>query len=269
MAFFVLGIPAAMWVLLYINKKKGLLEDVKFTSRYGVLFETYKPKFWWWDVYAILRRVVLIGMGVWFNTENLRSRRFSVISFINLIFFGWHVWNLPFKYKEDNILEGASLALLLIFTIFLGQTTSDFTTTEQAIYGTAFLGGTFLLICWMVYLRWALRHKLGPQDEWEDTGPDMGLSRRATLSEMVKPGSGSKLTGEHDGTSTSPRRNHEEQPLPPVVPQDLQDAAANHNNNNMATNNPLYSQQALAPPIPIGLAPMAPPLLDPQNPEQV
>jgi hypothetical protein len=256
MAFFVLGIPFAMWLLLWVNKKKGQLEDKKFTSRYGVLFETYKPRYWWWDVYAILRRVILIGMGVWLNTETERAVRYSVSSFINLIFFGWHVWNLPFKYKEDNILEGGSLALLLIFTIFLGQTTNPFTIYEQILFGTAFLGGTFALICWMVYLRWALRTKLNPAEDEEELGPDMGLSRRATLSAEMTRSGGTKLTAGELDTSSHHGHQDPNKPLPPVVPADLQQAAAERD---LMASQQAPATDSFAPPVPVGMAPMSPP----------
>jgi hypothetical protein len=109
------------YIFLY-GKKKGVLQDERFCSRYGFLFERYEHEFYWWEIVVFLRKAATAVIVVLLHDDiNLQV---IMLSSMYIIVACATVYLRPFKQERHNILEGllhCALAIML-FLIFINPT---------------------------------------------------------------------------------------------------------------------------------------------------
>lgn len=103
-------------ILIYANKKKLLFSNRKFFSRYGILYENYRPSLFIWEFIVILRRLILIILLALLDVSDYI---FTYISIFNFFFLTIHVLSRPFSDAEHNQSETISLIILLLISISL------------------------------------------------------------------------------------------------------------------------------------------------------
>lgn len=131
LVLFIIIIPASIIRYMYpfrsmiINENHGNIhttESTKSLNRFleiwGVLFEPYKPRYWFWEIGIILmRRIVMIslhtGLMLYPMYEYLVFTWFHAITW-------WIQWRLhPFVEKFDNQLEIISISILMMLSSIL------------------------------------------------------------------------------------------------------------------------------------------------------
>jgi len=83
-----------------------------FNERYGILYQTYSRSYFWWEAFAISRRIAFIVASVEMTQQPFfRSQMYSALA---LFFLFIHVLNFPFQHTSDNRLETWSLFSLCL-----------------------------------------------------------------------------------------------------------------------------------------------------------
>lgn len=123
-----LGIPAACWAVLAC--KRSQLTSSAVQSKYGFLYLTYKPRFWWWETVALLRKVFLAVVAVFFAPfgAGVQSTAATVLLVLSLHV---HASAQPYQSVLVNRLESGSLVVALV-TICGGASLVDPRSSEGA-----------------------------------------------------------------------------------------------------------------------------------------
>jgi hypothetical protein len=151
----VVGLPVVLLPLLLWLGRTGRLSPKVYAAFAGIVYNSYKEQYYWWEIVACLRRLVLVGMGVAFfrvctptraflfrscpacvsfssvcshllfavrcsQTPVYRSQAFCILCALLLVL---HLYCQPFRKERDNTLETWSLLFVLLLAILLiGQT---------------------------------------------------------------------------------------------------------------------------------------------------
>ena len=112
LVFWVLGVPVAMLVLLLHLRKQQRLQEVPVMQRWGFLYGTYRPRYFWFEVLLLSRRIVLGQISAWLlDRADLRSALLAVSTTAFLLL---HMAVRPYVQSHANFLETVSLVTLTI-----------------------------------------------------------------------------------------------------------------------------------------------------------
>jgi hypothetical protein len=125
----VIGVPLALLVGTTTLHCRGLLKRgpghearyEKLRTRYGVLFEVYRPNRFFWEVSVLLRRSVLTAIFVALPAS--RSVKCAAIVIANVAFLFIHMLGKPYISSLSNLFESLSIATLTIVAAVLSVTT--------------------------------------------------------------------------------------------------------------------------------------------------
>lgn len=115
---FVIGVPIALVIFLFIKYSRKELTKHYVLSTYGFIYRQYKDECVFWEV-MILTRKVLIGVILVYayplgpNLQGILSLGVVIGSLI------LHLIHMPYKYPALNVLEGCSLSVSM-FTFYFG-----------------------------------------------------------------------------------------------------------------------------------------------------
>jgi len=111
---YVVGIPAVGFSIVFYYRKH--LDDPTVKQRFKFLYEGYAKNVYFWEFVIIVRKVVLVAIVVFLQTQNFRS----VLAGIWLLIFALlvHVWASPFQSRFLEILETMALFVLLATLLF-------------------------------------------------------------------------------------------------------------------------------------------------------
>jgi len=156
----ILFIPAFLYIvfgpiigvaLLTIFRKHQ--QKPKFKRYFGTFYAIYKPKYYWFEMVAMLRRVCLIlvtvlsqMMSLNWQVEGIQFVLFSFILSINYILVLRYE---PYKTESDNSMEKYALFALL-FMLSVQEGTSDWSSTI-GVY-TAVAVTAFMLVILFLYM---------------------------------------------------------------------------------------------------------------------
>jgi len=94
------------------------IETIFFMSRWGIFYERYKSKSYWWTGWTLGRRTLLVALATFVQD---RGQKFAWISLIQLLALGMQIAYVPYLAPSENFMELVSLVALLILTIILGS----------------------------------------------------------------------------------------------------------------------------------------------------
>jgi len=183
----VIGVPVGIAVGLWWNRKRLYdPEDDKFKRRYGIVFETYLERRFWWEVVILIRRVVLIAVYTGVNSNFALQN--SWLSVANVLFLLIHLVALPYASPADNIYEATELVVLIILTTLLSSAPIPLTLPYQVGLSLLVLGTATVFLIRVVYnrvTRWYQRRRdkakkgsvPGGGDE-PPSGPVLELTRK-------------------------------------------------------------------------------------------
>jgi hypothetical protein len=134
-------IPAS--ILYHMSKYRSIIinenQSIEFNSRHnaflelwGVMFEPYKPKFWFWEIAIILvRRLAMIILNT--SLSLLPMYKFLSFTWFHALTL-WIQWRYePFVVAFDNQVEILSVTLLALLSSLLIIETVPFTITIQIV----------------------------------------------------------------------------------------------------------------------------------------
>ena len=101
---YALGIPAfALWVLHSVKDDLSTWQ-----ATYGFLYSAYEPKFWYWEVVVVLRKVAFAGAAVLMRPAGVDLQaNTGVLTIVSS--FGLQLMKRPFVSDKLDTLESAAL----------------------------------------------------------------------------------------------------------------------------------------------------------------
>jgi len=111
-AVYVVGVPVGMLLCVRFGRKYKLWEQ-----RVHILYASYTPRFWWFEVYDLMRKLFLTGLIIFIRPDT--STQIAVGCAVCMFSLAVHVGTYPFLTKTDNRLQTLSLACIL-WTMYIG-----------------------------------------------------------------------------------------------------------------------------------------------------
>lgn len=143
--------PAVLFAILYSSVRSGRFKEPHFESLFGILYRVYKEPFYFWQIFALTRRTVLVAAVVFL--AKLRGTRFALLSALNLVFLLLQVRFAPFVSKMENLFEVVSLVLLCGISFIMPSLDDPPTVRQQLLL--FFL--SFVPAC--AFLVWVVQRK--------------------------------------------------------------------------------------------------------------
>jgi hypothetical protein len=126
-----IGVPVILFLIVFRGYWLNLIvADEKFKHRYGLLFEVYTPRFFYWDVLVLVRRVVLIFV-VTIGSDR-KDLRLTFATVVNILLLLVQMAAKPFSNDGDNYQEMLLLVVLSIVTTVLISAPAPLDDTYQA-----------------------------------------------------------------------------------------------------------------------------------------
>jgi hypothetical protein len=117
----VIGTPVVLCVTLLIARRYSWLDGrTLFWKRAAILFASYRDDRYYWEVIAIVRRSLLVGISVslW-DTPHYHDKAIMLFCLTTLLL---QVWGQPWRTPLDNLIETAlqvTLSLSAVFFVLL------------------------------------------------------------------------------------------------------------------------------------------------------
>jgi len=161
--FPVIGLPILFAILLFYYRKAIALydpmtqsinpqstpEEKTIVSRLGILFDNYRQKRYYWEVLALSRRTLVIGLGN--ALVGLPAIRYQILVVLNVVILLLQVFYRPFlprhvgRKHNGNYVETFALSSLVLLSIFTSDTGDNLLFQEVTVSLIAFVS-VFVLI---------------------------------------------------------------------------------------------------------------------------
>jgi hypothetical protein len=108
--------------IFFYGKKRGILQDETFCSRYGFLLERYEHEFYWWEIVVFSRKAATAVIVILLHSDiNLQV---ILLSALYIFVACVTVYLRPFKQERHNVLEGLlhCALVIMLFLIFINPT---------------------------------------------------------------------------------------------------------------------------------------------------
>jgi len=103
------GIPVMFLLMLYFKRN-----DHPWDDNLSFLYKSYKPRYWWFEVYELVRKLLLTGLIIF--VANGTATQLSIACILCILSICIHFRLSPYEEKFDDLLQSFSLAELLIMT---------------------------------------------------------------------------------------------------------------------------------------------------------
>jgi hypothetical protein len=104
-----IGIPLLFFLMLKFKRNVHPWDE-----NLSFLYKTYRPEFWWFEVYELLRKLVLTGLIIFVMSGT--ATQIAIACIICACSICIHLRLRPYEEYFDDILQGFSLAELLVMT---------------------------------------------------------------------------------------------------------------------------------------------------------
>lgn len=134
-----IGIPALFTFLLFRNRDQ--IHDAIQKMQYGFLFQDYFPKYFWWEVWDLLRKLAISSLMVFFAPGSVMQILTATLFSLGALMA--HVRLFPYIFQAANLMQLLALncILLSLFGALLIKVKKDPTQQEN----TEWFINTFLL----------------------------------------------------------------------------------------------------------------------------
>jgi hypothetical protein len=122
-----LGLTPIVSLAFLLFRRNHLLEP-KYSRRFGIIYECYRPSTFFWEFILLARRTLLIGCAVLIPDH---FGRYSALVIVGLAFLIVHMLTQPFVHDYENWFEMILLAVLCVVSASL-TTKEFFTGAEQS-----------------------------------------------------------------------------------------------------------------------------------------
>jgi hypothetical protein len=115
--------------IFFYGKKKGCLQDERFCSRFGFLFERYEHEFYWWEIIVFSRKAATAIIVVLLHDDiNLQV---ILLSTLYILVACVTAYFRPFKQERHNVLEGLLHCALVIMLLLIFINPTDILLLSQ------------------------------------------------------------------------------------------------------------------------------------------
>jgi len=126
--------------------------DAVVVARFGILFATYRSHRFYWEIWALTRRTLLLAFGN--ILQGLGTIRVQVLVVINLIILLFQVLARPFQENhEGNLLETFSLTGLVLLCVFTEDTDNTSIPLYEQVIVTMITLICMIILCVVVIRR--------------------------------------------------------------------------------------------------------------------
>ncbi|TNV71314.1 hypothetical protein FGO68_gene17028 [Halteria grandinella] len=113
LALWVFGIP--FYALIQLRSNKDNLHSVVIKEQLGFLYNGFRDSTYYWEIYIMYRKVVVVGVQVFLVTFGLKVQAYAVLLLL-MIFLQINLKFRPYSFHALTQLETASLTVCLITT---------------------------------------------------------------------------------------------------------------------------------------------------------
>lgn len=155
--FLVVVLVIPIFIFLRVQQRRSIIinenkvtthtdSDNRFFEVWGVLFEPYRPKYWFWEIIVILgRRIVMIAFNTGLALEPMYKYLVFTWFHAGTLWVQWK-WE-PLVDRFDNQLEMVSICLLTLLSSLLIVEASPYSTGVQVVIFFIFpVPGVLLLL---------------------------------------------------------------------------------------------------------------------------
>jgi len=110
----VIGFPLLLTSFLYFRRakiKEQMTTQETVLDPYGIIYENYREKTFFWEVIAILRRACVVALPLIFTQDLYLSQAYILLAFL---FFLLQYLQSPYKNPRENRYEIFCLSLLIV-----------------------------------------------------------------------------------------------------------------------------------------------------------
>jgi len=111
-AGYVVGIPLCMLGFLHFGREHPVWEQ-----RVHILYASYTPRFWWFEIYDLMRKLFLTGLIIFIRPDT--STQIAVGTAFCMLSVAVHAGCYPFTTRSDNRLQYLAL-MCILWTMFIG-----------------------------------------------------------------------------------------------------------------------------------------------------
>jgi hypothetical protein len=115
LVLWVLAVPIALVVLLYRLHKRNALRQPETLRRWGFLYATYGPRFFWFEGFVLLRRVLISGLAVLLIRDPQGRGAGLAVALIGFLIVQLSLS--PYAHRTPNTFDVAALTSLLLITV--------------------------------------------------------------------------------------------------------------------------------------------------------
>jgi hypothetical protein len=101
-----IGVPAVLFSLMFRVRTNIVSGDEDVTSMFKFLVGDYKPKYWFWEVVELFRKLLLSGILSLVGRGSIAQAVLGTA--ISFAFFALHLTLLPYKSPTLNVIKAAS-----------------------------------------------------------------------------------------------------------------------------------------------------------------
>ena len=101
-----IGVPAVLFSLMFRVRTKIISGDEDVTNMFNFLVGDYKPKYWFWEVVELFRKLLLSGILSLVGRGSIAQAVLGTA--ISFAFFALHLTLLPYKSPTLNVIKAAS-----------------------------------------------------------------------------------------------------------------------------------------------------------------
>ena len=130
LVLWVLMFPVALFAFLLRLKRSKRLREELTIRRWGFLYATYQPRFYWFEIFVLVRRAVISCAAVLLLRD--ATGRSSVLTIALVAFLVLHFTLHPYAHRSSNMWDAVALVSLLV----LNALTAGHSILHDAEYST-------------------------------------------------------------------------------------------------------------------------------------
>ena len=145
----VVTLPLGMALWLYVFRHR--LREEAILSKVGVLYENYVAPSFFWQVWVLVRQIVLVAIGTGFLTSH--DTQYIGFVYFHLLVLGLHLYKRPNARPLENTIEVASHVCQLFMMVVLVPVAPPYDESRKIFISCLFYAFTSLLFSYMVLVR--------------------------------------------------------------------------------------------------------------------
>jgi len=121
-----------------------------FYAALSVMFHPFTDKMFFWEIWTLTRRTVLVAVTILYASSS-DVDRLVVSTLLCVIFFAVHLLLRPFHGLAENVVESASLAVLVLLGFILLGMGYPLSSNQRTLAALMVLIPTLLMAVWVVF----------------------------------------------------------------------------------------------------------------------